>query len=155
MVTVTLEYLDKDNEGNPTWVPEVIEIDADSDFTLNDDAIDFEMSRVGRLLQFYGNLSAEMKAQAARKKQEVEWIYNEVYLDEKNKATAAKERVTENALRAVIMGDQEYRTTQMRYIVAEKDASKVDHFYRSMLKKADVCIAVCYKQKAEVARGAM
>ena len=153
-VTVTLEYLDTDGT-DPKWVAEEIKLNTEEDFALNDDAIDYEMERISNLIMYYGNLSAELKAQSQRKKQNIEWVYSDLLLTEKSRAVRDKEKPTESAVKAVVYSSEDYNIAHMDYINAEKDAGKTEHFYRTLLKKADICIAISYKKRAEIARNAV
>lgn len=142
METITLERLTE--EGN--WVPEEIKLDLEEDFAISDD-IEFEkyLCGVGRQLSFYANLGAELQAQAARYKADLESLYSEKAIQLRNSG----DKVTENSIREKILSDTEYKILRGKHIIREKDAKKVDNFFRSQQKRADVLISIAYKKKVE------
>jgi hypothetical protein len=145
---VTLEYLEADG----TWTPEEIDLPVADDLSLDDNAIDAEMCNLPTILSRYGVLSAELKAQAERKKQIVENIYSSLSLMERKNKAALKERVTEAALKEIVINDSKYQKAVNAHIECEKMFKQVDNLYRSLNKKADIIIALCHKQRVEIQR---
>lgn len=148
MIEVRLEKLDEQNN----WVPEVIQLPVEEDFSIDDQALDAELCKIGRLLFYYGDLASELKAQASRKKQDLEFYYAETAKRIRNASLTSKHKTTEGAIKEEVLKDTGYQALAYQLIESEKDAGKVDNFFKSLNKKADVLISLCYKQKAEIAR---
>lgn len=148
-VTVTVEQLTEQG-----YVGKDIEIDVDSHFNINEDNVDGELCNAGRLLVYYGDLSATLKAQAARKKADLEEHSASLARDIRKKAMENGDKITEGGIKEKVLTTPSYQTRLAVYIETEKDASKLDNFFRSQKQRVDCIIALAYKQRTEIAKNA-
>lgn len=127
-----------------------ISIDTDPDFTINEDDIDGELCKAGRLLCFYGDLAAELKGQALNAKTNLE------YWD----ATASQnirslgQKITEGNIKEKVLVNPERKEHLDFFQKSERDFQKIENLYRSQQKKVDCVIALAYKQRTEIAKAA-
>lgn len=139
-------------EINVTLNGQTVTLPVEQDFTLDDQAIDAEACKMGKLLMFYGDLFADMRTQVTRSKQAVELYYSEFAKNLRQVNRGATHKLTEGAIKEAITADPGYQTRLESLNVTENDSNKIEHFYRSLYKKADLIIAIVYKQKAEIAK---
>lgn len=131
-----------------------IQIGDEGHFTINEMALDQEMSRAGAALRFYGSLSAELSAQATTAKNRAEFKYTELAQQERGRMSQAGERVTEKQIEERVRGMEEYQELVINHIHAEKDYRKVENMYRILLKRCDLMTALSYKQRTEIQKNA-
>jgi hypothetical protein len=149
-VTVYLEQL----EGEQ-FVARPIELTPDIDIQIDENNLDAEMCRAGQLLVYYGDLSAELKAQSARKKDYKEAIYSQLAQLTRSEAEKESRKVTEGVVKEKVLTNPDYINTQQEHNVAEMFAQKVDNFFRAQQKRVDLLIALAYKQRAEIQKGGL
>ena len=145
---VQLEYFD-----GTDWQIKEVELDPETDFTISPENIEVEMVRIASLLQYYGDLSSELRAQASRRKADIDNTYVEQALKER---AAATEKMTDARIKEKAYNTTEYKRACYQHIEADRLSRKIEGFYRSLSKVADLLIAICYKQNNELKRmGAM
>ena len=145
MVDVTLEYL---TEGE--WVESVVRLDIDADMALSDLGLDEQMCALPRLISKYGEISAVLHAQAARKKSRVDAVEAEVAMDTRRHAAEADVKITEPRIKEAVVSSAVVTAARHAHYAADAQYRKVDGFYRALREKASLSIALCYKQKAEI-----
>lgn len=141
MATVRLETLQ-----NGQWVSKDMVLPVEEDFALDDQALESEMCRLGPKLVFYGDLHGELRAQLVRKKKQLEVEAAKVA----QRIRSNGKKNTEGAVKEQVLLDAGYQKVAAEAVIAEKDAVKVEGFYKSLYKMADLCVALAYKQKAEI-----
>ena len=129
---------------------EDVEYDPKGDFFIDEANIDGELCRSGRLLSFYGQLAAELKAHSASRKADLEMFDAELAIG----IRAEGKKVTEGGIKERVITDETRKKVQGVYIKSERDFQKIENLYRSMQKKVDCVIALCYKQRTEIAKSA-
>ena len=145
MVEVTIEHLE-----NGEWKPQTIKLDVDTDMALTDETLDQEMCDLPRKIAQYAEVSAELHAMAARKKNRVEVVEAEVAQEVRRINAAAGTKVTEPGIKEAVAVSAVVTTARNAYYHTDAEFRKVDGFYRSLREKASLAIALCYKQKAEI-----
>ena len=131
---------------------EAIALDTEGDFLLDDNALNYEASRMGKLLMSYGNLAMDMKAQAMRARQTAERTYALESFRLRTQYAQAKQKYTEGMIKDQVIQIQSYISSMEAQTKAEAEAMKVDYFYKSLLKKNDLLISLVYKEGREISR---
>ena len=124
---------------------QVIEV-SNTDFEINEFAIDNNISDLPGLLCKYGDIASDLRAEVSRKKAQLEYYDASMYKEIKIKDNKA----TVNHIQAVIKTDSDRMEMLKDLIESERNSVKADNLYRSLLKKADLLIALTYKQRAEL-----
>ena len=145
MVEVTIETLE-----NGTWVPHDIKLDVDADMALSDETLDEEMCALSRKIAYYAEISAELHALAARRKNDVEVVEAEVAMAVRKKFAASGDKITEPGIKEIVVVAPVVTAVRTAYYHVDSEFRKVDGFYRALREKASLSIALCYKQKAEI-----
>lgn len=143
-IEVRLETLQK-NEWGWVWVPEQKSFEVESAFSLDDNNIDAEICRMGQLLLEYGTIQADLITQAARKKTDIDYVGSLIA----QRLRASGEKLTESAIKERVTLTDDFRMAVMEYQAADGDAIKFTNYFKSLVKKADLIIALTYKVKAE------
>jgi len=143
-IDVRLEILQKIGD-DWRWVPEIKEFQVEEAFSLDENIIDAEVCRMGQLLLEYGSIQADLQTQAARKKTDVDYVGSLIA----QQLRASGEKLTESAIKERVTVTDEFRMAVMEYQAADGDAIKFTNYFKSLLKKADLIIALTYKLKAE------
>ena len=149
-MNLVLEILSDQGE----YIEKEIELNVEEDFAIDDLNLDAEMCKVGKHLAYYGELAAEFKAMALRKKHEIERHAAQTAINARKAAAAQRDKITEAMVKELIATDPMYQLRVERWIDAEKASNKLDSFYRSMKSRADVMIALTYKQRTEIMKNA-
>lgn len=131
---------------------ETVSLDTDADFQLDDAALDYEACRTGPMLARYADLAMDLKAQATRAKQNVEKVYASESFQLRTEYAKEGKKATEGLIKDGVFQSQAYIAALDTQAKAEAEAIKVDYFYKSMVKKADLVIALLYKQGREIAK---
>lgn len=150
MTTVTVERLSIDKNNQYVWKPCTIELDTDSDFDINEDLIDKELSRQGQLMVQYGDLMAEMQAMLQRKEEEVKYFYSVTAAKFRSDAEKSGERLTEDKLKERVIKSDEYQNALFQVHKCRADALKANNWWRSIVKKADMLNSLAYRQGQEI-----
>ena len=145
MVEVTIEYFEKGE-----WVPQDIKLDVDADMALSDETLDEEMCALSRKIAYYAEISAELHAVAARRKNNVEVVEAEVAQNIRLSHAANSIKITEPAIKEKVAVATAVTLARNTYYLADSEFRMVDGFYRALREKASLAIALCYKQKAEI-----
>lgn len=145
MIEVTIEHLE-----NGVWVPQSIKLDVDVDMALSDETLDEEMCALPRKIAYYAEISAELHAVAARRKNNVETVEAQVAQDIRMSHAASGIKITEPAIKEKVAVAATVTAARNDFYVADSAFRKVDGFYRGLREKASLSIALCYKLKAEI-----
>lgn len=145
LTEVILESIETVN-GELKWVPRTIKLDVEAAFKLDDNNLDAEICRMGQLLLEYGDLEAELKAQSARKKAAIDYVGSIIA----GQIRDSGKKLTESAIKEQVVLSDDYQNSVFLFQDAEKDSNKITNHFRSLQKKADLLIALTYKQKAEI-----
>jgi hypothetical protein len=146
MSIIVLEELKLDG----TWEPREVEIDLEADFHINEDDVDGELCRAGKILSFYGDLAANLRAQAQRKKDLRDQVNAFYAIELRNSG----EKMTEGSIKEKILANKESQEAQAEYIKSEMFATKAELLFKSQMKKVDCLTALTYKQRVEIQRNA-
>jgi hypothetical protein len=134
--------------NNVTLKTDNIELGDQSTFTIDENNVDGELCQVGSELCFYGNLAAELKAQAASKKLELDAHDSELALQ--IRSMESDKRVTEGFVKETIKKNVKHKELTEELIQAERDLLKVENLFKAQQKRADCIIALAYKQRTEI-----
>ena len=145
MVEVTIEHLE-----NGVWVPQDIKLDVDADMALSDETLDEEMCALSRKIAYYAEISADLHALTARRKNDVEVTEATVAQDIRRTHATNGVKITEPAIKEKVAVAPAVTLARNTYYLADSEYRMVDGFYRALREKASLAIALCYKQKAEI-----
>ena len=145
MVEVTIEHLE-----NGEWKPQTIKLDIDADMALTEETLDQDMCELPRKISQYAEVSAELHAMAARKKNDVEVVEAEVAIDVRRKFAVSGDKITEPGIKEIVVVSPVVTAARNAFYHTDAEFRKVDGFYRSLREKASLSIALCYKLKAEI-----
>lgn len=142
MDQVILEVLKGDG-----WHSTKVEIGKPEDFEILEDDVEKALCSAGNLLSYYGLLAADLKAQAARKKSDLESYDSELALT--IRSSEDKKRITEGMISNTIKADSRHKELFYAMIEAERDSNKVENLFRALQKKADCAIAISYTNRVQ------
>ena len=145
MVEVTIEHLE-----NGEWKPQTIKLDVDADMALSDETLDKEMCALSRKIAYYAEISAELHALTARRKNTVEVVEADVAQDIRRSHAGSGIKITEPAIKEKVVIAPAVASARNAFYLADSEFRMVDGFYRALREKASIAIALCYKQKAEI-----
>ena len=145
MVEVTIEYYEKGE-----WVPQDIKLDVDADMALSDETLDEEMCALSRKIAYYAEISADLHALTARRKNTVEVTEATVAQEIRRNHATIGVKITEPAIKEKVATSPAVTVSRNTYYRADSEFRMVDGFYRAPREKASLAIALCYKQKAEI-----
>lgn len=153
--TILVEDLVKNDNDEFFWEVEEVEIEADIDVSIDDTDVDGELCKMGQLLSYYGDLSARLKAQFARKEEDRE-AYEaacDKLLRENFAVKVANDpklkMPTETHLKKMIAGSDEYRGLTEEISVVRLHYYRVDNLLKALIKKADALNCLGYSQRQE------
>lgn len=132
---------------------EPIDIDTEDHFNIQDDNLDYELCRQGRLLAYYGTLAAQFEAQARNKKAELDRTESHLDLDIRAASKLNGEKLTENQIRAKIRIHGDYMEVHKNYIESQKDADTVNNLWKSIYLKTGLLRSMKNRQDAEAFTG--
>jgi len=139
-------------DGVGVWTPEYEVFDVEKDFSIDDDNLDGEISRMGHLLCRYGTVAAEQNANLKRKEEYAKTMEAQVSIDLRKAADTAGTKVTEPQLKAQTIVHPKYQAALASSHVLRGDSAKADHWFRSLMKKADLLHSMGFRQSAEIRR---
>ena len=102
----------KEVEGELRWVTERVAPDIDSDFAIDEDRLDHEMSRLGHLLAYYGNLYGELKAELVRKEENLKRAYAIMAQSIRVEHKKNELKITDPGVREKVESDDRYGEQQ-------------------------------------------
>jgi hypothetical protein len=131
---------------NGEWVPRARNFDTENDFRLDENNVDGELCKMGQQLLWYGDAYAELKAEAARKKEVTERV--SAALDARHRA--AMDKPTEGKIRSAVLNDENYMNARNAELASTANLIRVETWYKSLNKKIDCLQALAYKQRIEL-----
>lgn len=117
-----------------------------SDFQINEFTLDQEICNLPGILCKYGDIASDLRAEVSRKKAALEYFDSAKYKELK----LENDKLTVSHIEADIKCDDQRRELRASLIESERNSHKADNLYRSLLKKADLVIALAYKQRSEL-----
>ena len=120
-----------------------------SDFRIDEANLDVELCRAGVLLAYYGDLAAELDAQASNNKNKLDQLYSDKALNIREFSKTAGERVTEGSIEERVLTDHEYISFQEKTVQSQRDANKCSAFFKSMQAKTECAKALAYRQRVQ------
>lgn len=124
----------------------------EEDFSIDEENLNREICRMGQLLARYGTIDAEMNANLKRKEEQVKLVKAQVSGAIRSQAEATSTKMTETKLDEQVTIHNNYQQILNELHVLRADALKVDHWWRSIVKKADLLNALAFRQNAEIKR---
>lgn len=125
-------------------------LDIDEDMHLDEDTLETDLCGLARKIARYAEIFGETKADAMRCEAEVKYQASRAESDIREKAAADGTRTTEPGIKAQVRLSEAVRTAKSAYFRATAQATMVEGFYRALRDKANLGIALCYKQKEEI-----
>jgi hypothetical protein len=147
-----VERLQQNESGEWAWVAVAQQFDLENDFAIDEDNLNTEICRMGGLLVKYGTLAAEQAANLKRREEFVKLTYARVAGAFRAEAEAKSKRITEDNLKEKTTRDDAHQAALSALHVLRADAVKADHWWRSIVKKADLLNALAFRQNAEIKR---
>jgi hypothetical protein len=154
IVTATTIWVERliQHEGKWVWKPQAEHFDTEADFSIDDGNLNPEICRMGQLLVRYGDLAAQMQANLKRKEENVKYIRDRVSGYMRSSAEAAGDKMTEGKLSEKVTVDASYQKALGELHIMRADALKAEHWWRSIIKKAELLNALAYRQGQEMKR---
>jgi len=137
-------------ENGWVWQPQQETFDLQKDFSIDEENINGEICRMGQLLVRYGSVAAEQEANLKRKEEYAKLVYAQV--SGANRSNFEKEgvKVTDSKLSETVIQSDEYQRALANLHVLRADAVKSEHWWRSIIKKAELLNALAFRQNAEI-----
>jgi hypothetical protein len=151
METIWVETLAHE-EGEWRWVPKQEQFDTESDFSMDEENLNTEICRMGQHMVHYGDLAARMSANLKRKEENVKYVQARVAGAVRSSAEVSGTKLTEGKLTEQVTVDPQYQQALSELHILRADALRADHWWRSILKKADLLNAMAFRQNAEIKR---
>lgn len=145
-----IERLRQNEEGNWIWAPEREEFDLSVDFGINEDNVSVELCRIGMLLVRYGTIAGEVAANKERKEEERRLVRAQLDGAIRSQAETTGVKLSENRIKEQIIASQRYQKALTPLHILRADAIKTEHWWRSIVKKADMLNALAFRQNAEI-----
>jgi len=145
---------DADEQGNVfwAWVKELENFDLTADFGIDEENLSQEICRMGLLLVRYGTIAGEVGANLARKDEQASLVKAQLGEGHRSQAEADGKKIGVEALKDKVVSDPIYQQALTDLHILRGDAVKIDHWYRSCVKKADLLNALAFRQNSEIKR---
>lgn len=151
METMFVERLVQ-KDGQWVWEPQEEKFDLQSDFDIDEASLNAEICRMGQLLTRYGTLDAEQSANLKRMEEYAKLVKAQVAGAQRSQAEATHTKMTENKLEELVITSPHYQDALNKLHILRADAIKADHWWRAILKKAELLNAMAFRQNAELKR---
>jgi hypothetical protein len=150
--TVYVERLRKQEDGQWAWVAEVENFALTADFGIDEENLSQEICRMGLLLVRYGTIAGEVGANLSRKEEAVALVKAQLGEGHRAQAETDNKKIGVEAIKDKVVSDPLYQQALTDLHILRGDAVKIDHWYRSCVKKADLLNALAFRQNAEIKR---
>ncbi len=140
------------NDEEWAWTPQEEKFDLQTDFSMDEGNLASDICRMGHLLVRYGSLAADQAANLKRKEETVKLVRAQVAGAIRSSAEAYGKKMTENKLEEEVVVHTNYQQALGALHVLRADAVKAEHWWRSIVKKADLLNALAFRQNAEIRR---
>lgn len=151
METVYVDRMVHDGE-NWVWKTFPEQLDTESDFRIIENNIQAEAIKSSQLMVRYGTLSAELEVNLKREEENAKYVAARVASAIRATAEQNGKKMTEGKVEEELLQNEEYRATLNKLNLVRADALKADHWWRAILKRVDLVIALCHRQNAEIRR---
>jgi hypothetical protein len=153
-VVVVEDLVQEEETGQYFWQPEKIDINPDDDLLVDDSNVDSELVKMGHLLGYYGDISARLKAQLARKEEDKEAVDAEIDKEIRDRyvltARTGKEKPpTESKIKKEIIRHEKYQGALAILSATRLYYYRMDTLLKALIKKADAVNTLAYSQRAE------
>lgn len=147
-------YVDRLVRVNEEWVWHSFkqDFDTENDFSMDEGNVNKDICRMGQLLVKYGSLAAEQGANLSRKEENVKLVKASLSGALRSQAEVDGEKLTIPDLSDKVTVHVTYQQALSELHILRADAIKADHWWRSILKKAELLNAMAYRQTAEIKR---
>jgi hypothetical protein len=152
MTEMYVERIIRNEAGQRAWGTEVETFDLEADFSMDEQRLNYEICRMGQLMVKYGTLAAEQDANLKRKEEAAKLMQASVAGAIRSQAEKDGRKLTEAQLKEEVTIDDDYQLALAALHELRADAIKADHWWRTIVKKADLLNALAFKQNAEIKR---
>lgn len=136
----------REKDGFFFWETEIVKVDPEGDFKINEDNVNEELCRIGLLLCFYGDIASDLEVKKMRMQDELELTLAEI----STSLRGTMSKYTETQLKQKAIVDARYKTQLDKLRLAQLYSEKFKLWLKSMQKKVDALIALAYKQREEI-----
>lgn len=147
-------YIDKltQIDGVWVWAPTAQNFDTEKDFSMDEQNLNSDICKMGQLMVKYGSLAAEQAANLSRKEEHVKLIKASLSGALKSQAEVDGAKLTIPDLSDKVTVHPTYQQALSELHVLRADSLKADHWWRAIVKKADLLTSMAYRQSAELKR---
>jgi hypothetical protein len=149
MTKITVEKLEIE-DGQYVYKSYSQELTPEEDFNIQEELLDKEMCRQGRLMLVYGDLMAEMKAMLTRKEENIKLVHAAEAARIRSQAESSGEKLTENKLAEKVLLAKDYQAALFDLHKCRADALRAINWWYSITKKAEILKALAYRQGQEL-----
>ena len=148
------QYVERLIRVNEEWVwhPFKEDFDTENDFSMDEGNVNKDICRMGQLLVKYGTLAAEQGANLSRKEEHVKLVKASLSGALRSQSEVDGTKLTIPDLADKVTTHETYQQALSELHILRADAIKADHWWRSILKKAELLNAMAYRQTAEIKR---
>ena len=147
-------YVEKLVRVNEEWVwqPFQQNFDTENDFSMDESNLNRDICRMGQLMVKYGTLAAEQSANLSRKEEYVKLTKASLSGALRSQAEANGDKLTIPDLADKVTVHATYQQALSELHILRADSLKADHWWRAVVKKADLLNAMAFRQTAEIKR---
>jgi len=145
-----IERLKQTEENVWAWVPELEEFDLKADFSIDEMNVAAEICKVGQLLVRYGTIAGEVGANKERHEEKRRLVRAQLDGAIRSEAETKGIKLSEGRIKEQIVASQQYQDALSPLHILRADAVKTEHWWRSIVKKADMLNALAFRQNAEI-----
>ncbi len=147
-------YIERLHHVNGEWVWKSFgqDYDTEKDFSMDQDNVTADICRMGQLMVKYGTLAAEQSANLSRKEEYVKVVKASLSAALKSQAETTGDKLTIPDLSDKVTVHSTYQQALSELHILRADSLKADHWWRAIVKKADLLTSMAYRQTAELKR---
>jgi hypothetical protein len=138
-----------ETENGLSWQPFEIEVEADEDAIIDDNATEKELTKVGGILAYYGDLAAKARSQYTRKQEDLDAIFATLDGTIRGELLAAGEKPTETRLKKAVAANPQYRAAVDIVGVYRSYCYRLENLFKALLAKANALNTLAYSQRQE------
>lgn len=128
-----------------------IQLDIENDFKIEEGAgLIKNLANTSQILARYADLSSDFKAQSNQSKVKLDEIKAKRALELRAEYSGKKDRLTENMLDQLLSVDDAVLQAKADWILADRDAAKLDNLFKAAVKKSDMLNSLTYYQRQEM-----
>lgn len=147
--TMWVERL-KQVDGQWKWVPMAEEFDLQADFAISESELNSDVCRMGQLMVRYGGIAAEQDANLSRKEEYAKLVFAQVSQAHRSQMEATGGKPTADKIKDIATADPNYQQALSELHILRADAVKADHWWRSIVQKAELVRALMFRQNSEM-----